>query len=151
MKTLLNSGDREEILARLAKVYPANPRRWGKMSAAQMVCHLSDAFRGVMGERAVSRAPWFGRSLARWVALYVPLPWPRGFKTRPEMDQLIGGTPPGDFAADLRELRRLLDRFTRHPRDFEWHPHPVFGAMSDRDWQRWGYLHMDHHLRQFGA
>jgi hypothetical protein len=30
-------------------------------------------------------------------------------------------------------------------------PHPVFGAMSDSAWRRWGYLHTDHHLRQFGA
>jgi hypothetical protein len=29
--------------------------------------------------------------------------------------------------------------------------HPIFGAMSERAWLRWGYLHMDHHLRQFGV
>jgi hypothetical protein len=26
----------------------------------------------------------------------------------------------------------------------------MFGPMSERDWMRWGYLHADHHLRQFG-
>jgi len=151
MKTLLNPKDKEEIIARLARMQPVSQRRWGRMSVPQMVCHLSDSFRGPMGERALSRARWFARGLTKWFALYFPRPWPKGFKTRPEIDQEIGGTPPGDFAADVRELRRLLDRFTRQPRDFEWHPHPVFGSMSDKDWQRWGYLHMDHHLRQFGA
>jgi hypothetical protein len=29
--------------------------------------------------------------------------------------------------------------------------HPIFGPMSDAAWLRWGYLHMDHHLRQFGV
>jgi len=29
-------------------------------------------------------------------------------------------------------------------------PHPIFGAMKPWDWMRWGYLHADHHLRQFG-
>ncbi len=29
-------------------------------------------------------------------------------------------------------------------------PHPFFGAMSRQEWLRWGYLHADHHLRQFG-
>ena len=29
--------------------------------------------------------------------------------------------------------------------------HPFFGAMSPNQWLRWGYLHTDHHLRQFGA
>jgi prephenate dehydrogenase len=28
--------------------------------------------------------------------------------------------------------------------------HPMFGPMSPEDWMRWGYLHADHHLRQFG-
>jgi len=27
----------------------------------------------------------------------------------------------------------------------------MFGRLSDAAWLRWGYLHMDHHLRQFGA
>jgi hypothetical protein len=151
MKTLLNLKDKEEITARLEQIQPTSQRQWGKMSAPQMVCHLSDSFRGPMGERRLTLAPWFARKLAKWFALYVPLPWPKGFRTRPEMDQQIGGTPTGEFAADMRELRRLLDRFTLQPKDFEWHPHPVFGSMSDKDWQRWGYLHMDHHLRQFGA
>ena len=29
--------------------------------------------------------------------------------------------------------------------------HPLFGRMSEAAWLRWGYLHVDHHLRQFGA
>ena len=28
--------------------------------------------------------------------------------------------------------------------------HAMFGTMSPEDWMRWGYLHTDHHLRQFG-
>ena len=30
-------------------------------------------------------------------------------------------------------------------------PHPVFGPMTRGAWLRWGYLHTDHHLRQFGV
>jgi hypothetical protein len=30
-------------------------------------------------------------------------------------------------------------------------PHPIFGPLSYPQWMRWGYLHCDHHLRQFGA
>ena len=29
--------------------------------------------------------------------------------------------------------------------------HPLWGRMSEWEWGRWGYLHTDHHLRQFGA
>jgi hypothetical protein len=90
---------------------------------------------------------WF----VKWVALELPLPWPRGVETRPEVDQERGGTPPTELQADLNDLFRLLDRFTHQPRDFQWQPHPIFGVMEDADWMGWGYLHMDHHLRQFGV
>ncbi|MBZ5721384.1 MAG: DUF1569 domain-containing protein [Acidobacteriia bacterium] len=151
MKTLLNTQDKAEIVARLQTLRPTSMRRWGKMSVLQMVCHLSDSFRGPMGEKALTPANWLARGMMKWFALWVPIPWPKGVKTRPEMDPQLGGTQPVDFESDLGELRRLLDRFTAQPRDFQFKPHPIFGEMSDPEWMRWGYLHMDHHLRQFGA
>jgi hypothetical protein len=30
-------------------------------------------------------------------------------------------------------------------------PHPVFGPLNVAAWLRWGHLHVDHHLRQFGV
>ena len=156
-KTLSNPADRQEIVERLKKIQPTTPRRWGRMSAHSMVCHLADSFRVTMGEKpckpfhiSVTPIPvphW----VLKWFAFDVPLPWPRGLKTRPEVDQEAGGTPPVAFEADRQELHRLLDRFTHQPRDFEWQPHPIFGMMADGEWMRWGYLHMDHHLRQFGV
>jgi len=117
-----------------------------------MVCHLSDAFRMGMGEMLASQATGpLQRTLLTWVALYAPLPWPAGILTRPEIDQQLGGTRPVDFAADVAELEALVERVAAEPRGFVWHLHPIFGRMSDAAWLRWGYLHMDHHLRQFGA
>ena len=48
-------------------------------------------------------------------------------------------------------LAAMIERLTRAPRDFQWRRHPLFDEMSERDWMRWGYLHVDHHLRQFGV
>ena len=39
----------------------------------------------------------------KWVALYAPIPWPKGVPTRPEMDQYVGGTAPFEFDAATRE------------------------------------------------
>ena len=152
MKTLLSPNDKEEVLTRLQLIRPTSERRWGKMSAHQMVCHLTDGFRLYMSlKTARPVAVPYPRILLKWTALWSPIPWPKGFKTAPELDQQAGGTPPAVFDTDMRELQNLVDRFTRQPRDFQWQPHPHFGRMSDRDWMRLAYLHMDHHLRQFGA
>jgi hypothetical protein len=123
------------------------------MSAHQMLCHLNDSYRVAMGERKVSSATGlFQRTVMKWGGLYVPLPWPKNVATRPEIDQCSGGgTPPSDFERDRRELAALVKRFAAPDRDLAWAPHPIFGSMSEWEWMRWGYVHADHHLRQFGA
>jgi hypothetical protein len=152
MKTLARQRDKAEILQRLRAVRPESVRRWGRMSAHQMVCHLSDSFRMVTGQKPVSDATsLLERTIVKWIALYLPLPWPAGILTRPEIDQELGGTRPVDFATDVAQLEVLMELMTAQTGSFDWHMHPIFGRMSEAAWLRWAYLHMDHHLRQFGA
>ena len=151
MKTMARPRDKAEIVRRLKMVRPDCRRKWGRMSAHQMVCHLSDSFRMVTRQKATSPATGVLQStLIKWIALYAPLPWSAGVPTRPEVDQEVGGTSPGDFAADLAELELLLETVTTPVSDFRWPAHPIFGPMSEAAWLRWAYLHTDHHLRQFG-
>ena len=117
-----------------------------------MVCHLCDGFRMGTGEKPVrSVASPFRRTMVKWFALYVPIPWPPGIRTRPELDQERLGTRPGEFAADVAQLEALIELVSAPSRNFEWPSHPLFGSMSEAAWLRFSYLHVDHHLRQFGA
>jgi len=152
MKTLAQDRYKAEIVRRLRTVRPENVRRWGRMSAHQMLCHLNDSFRVMIGEKPVSDATGpLQRTMMKWIALYLPLPWPAGIRTRPEIDQYCAGTRPVDFAADVAELESLVDLITTGEKSFDGNVHPIFGRMSQAAWLRWAYLHMDHHLRQFGA
>lgn len=151
MKTFLNSQDKAEIFERLQRLRPDSARRWGRMTAHQAICHLNDSFRCKFGERASTSADnLFTRTVMKWVALKLPLPWPHGVKTMPENDQEIGGTPPAEFERDRRQLESLIERFCQPLPSTQLHPHPYFGRMTEGEWMRWGYLHCDHHLRQFG-
>jgi len=141
-----------EIQQRLSQVRPDSIRRWGGMTAHQMICHLADSFRMVMGQRRVSTdQTLLSRTMIKWFALYGPLHWPHGFHTRPEIDQLVGGTKPVDFTTDVENLVALMAHFTERTATLEGKSHPVFGPLTEIEWLRWSYLHMDHHLRQFGA
>ena len=152
MKTLANSEDTAEIVRRLASIGPASRRRWGTMTVSQMICHLSDAFCVALGDRAAKPIKnRYNGPLMRWVALWFPLPWPHGVPTVPECDATIGGTPPAELERDKSELLALLQRFAAHSNDVAQQAHPFFGQLTEKEWMRWGYLHMDHHLRQFGA
>jgi hypothetical protein len=121
------------------------------MTSHQAICHLSDSFRTMMSTEPISSvSTFFSKAVVKWVALRAPMQWPHGVKTRPEVDQEIGGTKPVEFAYDKRMLEALIEQFARRTSS-DMQPHPVFGRMSTDEWQRWGYLHLDHHLRQFGA
>jgi hypothetical protein len=152
VKSLSDPNCRQEVLVRLAKIRPDTPRRWGTMTAPQMICHLSDCFLGVMGDRPMEIPHGFSLlATMKWFVLYMPFQWPKGVPTRPEFDQQGGGgTPPAQFDSDMRCLLDSVDKFTRQPRTFQFRPHPMLKEMPEKDWMRWGYLHSDHHLRQFG-
>lgn len=152
MKTLAHPADKEELLHRLGRLRPDNVRRWGRMSAHQMVCHLNDSLLVATGERAASQAISLpSRTIIKWIALYLPVRWPPGIVTRPEIDQEAGGTRPIEFAADVARQAALIEDVARQPRKLRGSVHPIFGRMSERAWLRWTYLHTDHHLRQFGT
>ena len=119
MKSLARPVDKAEVLRRLRALSPESRRRWGRMSAHQMVCHLSDSFLCVMGRKPVSHATSaFQRTFVKWLALYVPLPWLPGIRTRPEIDQYVGGTKPAEFAADVAQLEALVGMVTEPSRRF---------------------------------
>jgi len=151
MKTLAKDVHKQEVLKRLAVLRANSAGLWGKMSCHQMVVHLRDAFLCGLGDKIASPVkPPIPLVLFKFGALYIPFKWPQGVPTRPEMEQGVGGTAPVEFSGDRESLVKVIDRFTGTRRDFKWATHPVFGEMSERDWMRWGYLHCDHHLRQFG-
>ena len=154
MRSLASRDDTAEILRRLHDLRPDSARLWGRMSVHQMVCHVADAYRMVTRQKLVlETSSALGRTVVKWVALYAPMRWPGGkIDTTPEIDQLTGGgTPPVDFEADRAAVAALVEKMAREAGRGDWPRHPYFGAMSVADWLRWGYLHADHHFRQFGA
>src|SRR5690348_8694361 len=148
-RSLNVSSNVDELILTLERVLADSARRWGTLTPHEMLCHLSDSFLGVMGERPVSAVDtWWSRNVIKWIAIHTSLPWPEGVPTRPEVDPKRGGTRPIEFERDRAKTIELLRRFVRP--DTNRAPHPVFGVMTRDEWMLWGYGHCDHHLRQFG-
>jgi Protein of unknown function (DUF1569) len=154
IRSLTNPRDKSALVLRLHTIRHDSPRQWGRMSSHQMICHLSDAFRVALGEKHACFTPHLiNQTLIKWIALRSPLQWPKGFQTPPEVNQDGEAcTRPMDFEQDLTQLFALIERFTStQENSFRFQPHPIFGRLSEWEWFRWGFLHIDHHLRQFGA
>ena len=152
MQSLKSAACQSETLRRIQSLHLESPRQWGKMTVAQMACHLTDGFQMATGERPVRETgSLWGRTGMKCLALYLPVPWPKGVPTLPEVDAFRDGTRPTELARDLERLERSLQAFVESASADRCGRHPFFGALSPNQWLRWGYLHADHHLRQFGA
>lgn len=152
MKTLEKAEDKAEILERLGRIKADSQRLWGKMTANQMVCHLSDAFRGIMGDKRVAMTGgFFKRTILKWVMMNFPPVVVKSYPTFPEIDQEIAGTKPTQFELDIAELERLIEQFTSEKQAEDRWAHPFMGKLTRREGLRWAYLHLNHHLHQFGA
>ena len=150
-QTVFDDARHAEIVSRLRELSPDSQRQWGRMTPHQAVCHLSDSFKAILGDRPLrSRPVDLQRRVMRFMAFTLPWPWPQGVQTSAAVDAEKEGTPPGDFPADVDELEGLLERFVATDgRTLS--PHYVWGSLSRGEWGRYGYRHMDHHLRQFGV
>ncbi len=148
VKTLAQEQDLLEIKLRLQSLAGDEAGQWGTMSVEEMLAHLESAFRVALGELPMAKVPLpVPRWLAKRGALRMPVRWPHGVKTVPELERGRARVPE-DFASERRKVLEELDRFMAAKENRT--EHAMFGEMEPSDWMRWGYLHADHHLRQFG-
>ena len=153
MKRIKKAGTVEELVSRARSLTPDARPRWGRLSARQMLCHVTDVARLVLGEiptrpRDPDRRPRtkpLSRFPLKHLFLYV-LPWPHGVRGPREAFT----TEPGALDEDVQALEMLLVRFRDCEPKESWPPHPLFGRMSTHDWDRLLYRHTNHHFRQFG-
>lgn len=108
MPSLFDARDRSAILDRIARLTPERKPIWGRFTAPQMVCHVSSALRHSLGE--LDAGPPSGPLAhfpVNWFVIHV-MPWPKGRgKSPPE----FLATPPTTWAADVTQLRDLIERF----------------------------------------
>ncbi|MCC6317972.1 MAG: DUF1569 domain-containing protein [Gemmatimonadaceae bacterium] len=149
MPTLWNPDDLAVAQRRLGTLTDAHQARWGRMSCAQMLRHLTWGVQMATGARPVprlrTRLPLRFAPL-RYLILNV-LPFPRGAPTAPSLR--VGEV--GTVAEERAGLEAALAAFVAMDRRAPWSPHPAFGSMDGPAWGAFTWKHVDHHLRQFGA
>lgn len=152
MRTIADGHTLDSLVERLRRLRPDTPRQWGTLTPGEMLCHLGDAHESVLGTRVPPGPPPSGvpRPLSKWYVLHTPFPLPQGVPTRPGVNPKIDGTRPGDFEQDRERVINTLRRLAVAVPTTLLASHSRFGPMSARDWYRWAYRHVDHHLRQFG-
>jgi hypothetical protein len=137
--------------ARFRAIHADTPRLWGSMAPELMMQHVLYMVELSLGERKPEK-------------LFVPIPrfitwtlffnwftnWPKGkIKAPPSFFP----TPEGDVEKVRNELLsglyRFVDALDAKPGQTGFTP--LLGDINLQKWARVHGVHMDHHLRQFGA
>ncbi|MDO7884092.1 DUF1569 domain-containing protein [Hymenobacter cheonanensis] len=146
----LDPSDNKALVSRLFRLMPDAQRRWGTMTAGQMLVHCADQLRVSRGEKPVAslRVPGLLKPLLKWYFVTRLTQFKPGMKTLYELDAQSGMTPPVSFATDHATLLRLLAPAGYRPGGID---HPLFGHLSAQEFGEITWKHLDHHLRQFGV
>jgi len=151
MKNLFDAAMANQVKTRLGKLEPQSERRWGKMTAAQMLAHCSVSMQWAVGELVPEKGALIARLMGRLVKPMVFQNEDPLRKNSPTAKSLIVADER-DLGKERERLSGLIDKFaaggavgcTRNP-------HSFFGKMTPEEWAILMYKHLDHHLRQFGV
>jgi hypothetical protein len=151
MKNLFDATVANQVKTRLGKLEPQSERRWGKMTAAQMLAHCSVSMQWAVGELVPEKGSLPARLMGRLVKPMVFRNEDPIRKNSPTARSLVV-TDERDLDKERNRLSGLIDKFaaggtagcTRNP-------HSFFGKMTPEEWAILMYKHLDHHLRQFGV
>lgn len=147
--SIFAAADRQELLARIARLAPDSKPKWGKMDVGRMCAHCQAPLRVALGDLRLKHGligKLFGRMAKR--KLLAPEPWKPGLPTAPEFRV----AEPREFTRERTALVELVRRLGEGgPAVLTADPHPFFGPLSVEEWDHLQCRHLDHHLRQFGV
>ena len=148
MGSILNEGDRANIVRRMKSLSADSTRRWGTLDVVGMLQHLHLSAQMTLGDLPVPSVNKrvFQVFPLKHLVLYV-FPFPKGAPTAPALKPI----DTTDFEEERSALLNSFEKIAAGPHDTAAPAHPLFGPLS---WKEWGvvtYKHADHHLKQFGA
>jgi hypothetical protein len=141
MRRKLHFDKLSEVLEDIRTMHACDHRSAGNWTLAQVCKHLADTIHGsidgllLKGHRL--RRVLLGRRILAWTLKHGI---PQGVTLDPKLN------PPTDCDFDISfvELERAMERYRAYRGRLR--PHPVFGRLSRKDWDRLHCFHCAHHL-----
>ena len=149
MKSLFDPAAADEVKQRMARLTPETPRQWGKMAPAQMLAHCSAAMEVSVGDKVLHQI-FLGKLFGKRAKASMLSGKPIGHNMPTDKSFIV--KDDRDLNVERQRLMVLVDRFqTGGPDKCTKHPHSFFGTMTPDEWSALNYIHLDHHLQQFGV
>ena len=145
---LLQPKEYDAFLERLGKLSPASRALWGKTDVAQMLAHVATFLEIASSDEKVTRM-WLGRIFGPSGKRHILTTGiPKNSPTIPSIK--VSGQR--DFRREKERALRGLERFYKGGEAGDTRqPHQFWGRLTPNEWARLQYVHLDHHVTQFGV
>ena len=146
VKNLFDTTVKQELFNRMNTLTPQSQALWGKMNVAQMLAHCQMPLGVATGKHKLKRnfflsliGPMFKKQL------FNDKPFKRNLPT----DKSFIIANPQEFEKEKRNLIDMINSFSVDSMSGE--KHPFFGKLTNDEWSKGTWKHLDHHLIQFGV
>jgi hypothetical protein len=149
MKSLFDPAKANELKQRMAQLTPETQRQWGKMGPAQMLAHCSAAMEVSVGDK-VMRQIFLGKLFGKRAKASMLSGKPMGRNLPTDKAYVV--IDDRDLNLERQRLVVFIERFQiGGPEQRTKLQHSFFGVMTPEEWSAMNYIHLDHHLKQFGV
>ncbi|MFD2200151.1 DUF1569 domain-containing protein [Shivajiella indica] len=148
-KTILNPLVVREILERADQLQPQSQALWGKMNVTEMLSHCNLAHQSILKAPKASVKATFKQKLAKLYFFYYKKEFPR-YAKGPEKFDMRGKVDALLFEEEKSKFFHIVKKFSNLESQME-AVHPRLGPLNHKYWGKFVWMHLDHHLRQFGV
>ncbi len=138
------------MFSRIHNLRPDSAARWGMMNAGSMLQHCRLITESMMRQKEAVQAPSLKQRIIRSLILNGIIKLPQGRPMPKHIADQMAAAGIGEFESEKAGLQQALRTFSAFEGPMNG-AHPFFGKMSRKDWGRFAWVHLDHHLRQFGV
>lgn len=148
-KNILTGRVADDIISRALQLEKTHKAQWGKMNATEMLLHCNRANTQLLTANQPYQPPTLKEYMVRFLALYVAPRFPKNRKGA-AINDTLGAAHDVHFDEQKSEFVRIVFKLAQPGNQFRL-LHPSFGYLTTKQWGRAAWLHLDHHLRQFGV
>ncbi len=148
-KTLSDPIEAAEIIDRFKKLQPNSVRLWGTMLLTEMLLHCTLANRFIFEDNSPYRKPTVAERLRKFACFHIISQLPKN-RVGPARLQTFNKAGEDQFEEQRKALIISIEKFATHEGPINC-LHAALGFLTPIQWGIISWMHMDHHLRQFGA
>lgn len=149
MKSLFDKIESERLIQRSGNIFSETKPLWGSMNSAEMFYHCNFTNKQILSGNLKKRRSSRREIALKIFALYLKPHFPKNVRGLKRNDAK-GKVSLADFEKEKIEFARITRQFCQHKNEIMV-MHPIFGNLSQSEWGKAIWKHLDHHLRQFGV